>query len=92
MAATILEGSPLDSTTAALDASVPQTPPDQAGSRLPRFFLSSCIVLLASLLAGFSIAQLLDRPIVGFRSIDEAERNLPIPVLGAVPVRSLMSK
>src|SRR5262249_40503720 len=40
----------------------------QDGSPLPKLFLSLAVTVFASLLAGFSIAQLLDRPVRGFRS------------------------
>jgi hypothetical protein len=56
-------------------------------SRFPKLCLSLAIVVLASVAAGFSMAQLLSRPASGFHSIADAERNLTIPVLGAVPMR-----
>ena len=60
---------------------------EYADPRLRRLCVSLAIVTLASVVAGFSIAHLLNRPPIGFRTVAEAEARLSIPVMGAVPVR-----
>ena len=44
------------------------------------------VTLLASLIAGFTVARLVDGPDTSFQSIEEVEHHCQIPVLGAVPI------
>jgi hypothetical protein len=59
----------------------------QPQSRVTRLCISMAIVAFGSLIAGFSFAHLLSQSQTGFATIEEAQASLPIPVLGAVPIR-----
>jgi hypothetical protein len=55
--------------------------------KLPRLCVSLAIVVVASMMAGFSMAHLLRRPPAGLRTVEEAQRFLPVPVLAVVPTQ-----
>jgi hypothetical protein len=59
---------------------------DSLSGSADRLGLLLAVTLLASLLAGFTVARLVDGPDTSFQSIEEVENFCQIPVLGAVPI------
>jgi hypothetical protein len=56
------------------------------GPRMQRLLVSLAMVMVMSVVAGFSISQLLRRPAIGFHTLAEAEKSLRLPILGVVPL------